>query len=119
MMSPGHRRFVRRGSYGNWTVDRNRRKLDEIALNPRLLRDTSGRDLSTTVLGQKVSSPVMCAPAGGQCGSHPDGELATARAAGQQIRSWCFRSGRDTRSRRWPRRRAAPSGFSTSTTATA
>ena len=24
----------------------------------------------------------MCAPAGGQCGSHPDGELATARAAG-------------------------------------
>ena len=82
VMSPGHRQFVRRGSYANWTVDRNRRKLDEIALNPRLVRDTSGRDMSTTVLGQKVSFPVMCAPAGGQCGSHPDGELATARAAG-------------------------------------
>ena len=82
VMSPGHRRFVRRGSYGNWTVERNRRKLDEIALNPQLLRDTSARDLSTTVLGQEVSFPVMCAPAGGQCGSHPDGELATARAAG-------------------------------------
>ena len=82
VMSPAHRRFVRRGSYGDWTVERNRRKLDEIALNPRLLRDTSGRDLSTTVLGQRVSFPVMCAPAGGQCGSHADGELATARAAG-------------------------------------
>ncbi len=82
VMSPEHRRFVRRGSYGNWTLDRNHRKLDEIAVNPRLLRDTSHRDLSTTVLGQEISFPVMCAPAGGQCGSHPDGELATARAAG-------------------------------------
>ena len=81
VMSPDLIRFVRRGAYGNWTVDRNRRKLDEIAVNPRLLRDVSGRDLSTTVLGQGISFPVMCAPAGGQCFSHPDGELATARAA--------------------------------------
>ena len=81
-MSQDHIRFVRRGAYGNWTVDRNRRKLDEIAVDPRLLRDTSARDLSTTVLGQRISFPVMCAPAGGQCFSHPEGELATARAAG-------------------------------------
>ena len=82
VMSPDLSRFVRRGAYGNWTVDRNRRKLDEIAVNPRLLRDVSGRDLSTIVLGKRISFPVMCAPAGGQCMSHPDGELATARAAG-------------------------------------
>ena len=82
VMSPDLIRFVSRGAYGNWTVDRNRRKLDEIAVNPRLLRDASNRDLSTTVLGQRISFPVMCAPAGGQCFSHPDGELATARAAG-------------------------------------
>ncbi len=81
-MSPDLVRFVRRGAFGNWTVDRNRRKLDEIAVNPRLLKDVSRRDLSTTVLGQRISFPVMCAPAGGQCFSHPDGELATARAAG-------------------------------------
>ena len=82
VMSPAHRRFVRRGSHGDWTRDRNRSKLDEIAVNPRLLKDTADRDLSTTVLGEKISFPVMCAPAGAQCGSHPDGELATARAAG-------------------------------------
>ena len=81
-MSPDLIRFVSRGAYGNWTVDRNRRKLDEIAVNPRLLRDASNRDLSTTVLGERISFPVMRAPAGGQCMSHPDGELATARAAG-------------------------------------
>ncbi len=82
VMSPDLVRFVRRGAYGNWTLDRNRRKLDEIAVNPRLLMDITGRDLSTTVLGQRISFPVMCAPAGGQCFSHPDGEIATARAAG-------------------------------------
>lgn len=82
VMSPGHSKFVRRGSYEDWTRDRNRAKLDEIALNPRLLRDTTDRDLSTTVLGERISFPVMCAPAGGQCDSHPDGEPATARAAG-------------------------------------
>ena len=82
VMSPDHIRFVRRGAYGDWTLDRNCRKLDEIAVNPRLLRDTSDRDLSTTVLGQRISFPVMCAPAGAQCLSHPDGEIATARAAG-------------------------------------
>ena len=81
-MAPTQRDFVRRGTGGNWTRDRNRAKLDEIAVNPRLLVSIADRDLSTTVLGHQISFPVMCAPAGGQCGSHPDGELATARAAG-------------------------------------
>jgi isopentenyl diphosphate isomerase/L-lactate dehydrogenase-like FMN-dependent dehydrogenase len=82
VMSPEHRLFVGRGSFGDWTRDRNRAKLDEISLNPRLLRDTTGRDLSTTVLGDRISFPVMCGAAGAQCASHPEGELATARAAG-------------------------------------
>ena len=82
-MSPEQWHFVSRGFWNNWTRDRNRAKLDDIALMPRLLRDVSNRDLSTTVLGQRISFPVMCAPAGGQCGSHPEGELATARAAGK------------------------------------
>lgn len=81
-MSLEHRQFVDRGSHGNWTRDRNREKLEELALNPRLLRDTTKRDLSTTVLGRKIEFPIMCAPAGAQCASHPNGELATVRAAG-------------------------------------
>jgi isopentenyl diphosphate isomerase/L-lactate dehydrogenase-like FMN-dependent dehydrogenase len=81
-MAPTQRDFVRRGTGGNWTRDRNRVKLNEIAVNPRMLVSIANRDLSTTVLGHQISFPVMCAPAGGQCGSHPDGELATARAAG-------------------------------------
>ncbi len=83
-MSPEQRHFVARGIGENWTRDRNREKLDEIALNPPVLMDTTERDLSTTVLGQRIEFPIMCAPAGGQTGSHPDGELAVARAAGAE-----------------------------------
>ena len=46
-MAPTQRDFVRRGTGGNWTRDRNRAKLDEIAVNPRLLVSIADRDLST------------------------------------------------------------------------
>ena len=48
---------------------------------PRMLRDVSERDLSTTVLGTEAPAPLMLAPIGVQKVVHEDGELATARAA--------------------------------------
>jgi 4-hydroxymandelate oxidase len=50
-------------------------------LRPRVLRDVAGPSTSTTVLGQDVSLPVLVAPLAYQRAAHPDGELATARAA--------------------------------------
>jgi L-lactate dehydrogenase (cytochrome) len=46
-----------------------------------MLRDVSARDLSTTVLGTAMPAPLLLAPIGVQAVVHPDGELATARAA--------------------------------------
>ncbi len=40
------------------------------------------RDLSTVVLGHRISMPLMTAPTGGIRVSHPSGELAVARAVG-------------------------------------
>ena len=74
--------FVRGGAADEITLERNRAAFDEITVNPRFLVDVSERDLSTTVLGRKISFPVMVAPAGGHREVHPDGELAVARAAG-------------------------------------
>ncbi|HET7574209.1 MAG TPA: alpha-hydroxy-acid oxidizing protein, partial [Solirubrobacterales bacterium] len=48
---------------------------------PRMLRDVSARDLSTTVLGTRMPAPLLLAPIGVQVGVHEEGELATARAA--------------------------------------
>ncbi len=74
--------FVAGGSADEITLSRNRTAFDAITINPRFLVDVSRRDLTTTVLGQTISFPVMIAPAGGQRQIHPEGERATARAAG-------------------------------------
>lgn len=64
------------------TVRRNREAFDAIAVRPRFLADVTERDLSTIVLGHRISFPVMVPPAGTQVWAHPDGDVATARAAG-------------------------------------
>ena len=50
-------------------------------LVPRMLVDVSTVSLTTTILGQPIALPVMIAPMASQKLAHPDGELATARAA--------------------------------------
>jgi len=50
-------------------------------IEPRVLRDLSCRDWRTTLLDTPLPAPVMLAPLGVQGILHPDGELATARAA--------------------------------------
>lgn len=44
-----------------------------------MLRDVSVMDLSTSVLGQKISMPVCVAATAMQRMAHPDGETATAK----------------------------------------
>jgi lactate 2-monooxygenase len=48
---------------------------------PRMLRDVGARDLRTELFGASLPAPVLLAPVGVQSIVHPDGELATARAA--------------------------------------
>src|SRR3954454_6051385 len=49
---------------------------------PRMLRDVSVRMLHRTILETELPAPVGLAPVGVQSIVHPDGELASARAAG-------------------------------------
>ena len=73
--------YIAGGATDEISVDRNRRAFESWALRPRVLRDVSVLDLSTTVLGTKVSLPVLLAPCGGHKKAHPEGEFATYRAA--------------------------------------
>ncbi len=50
-------------------------------LRPRMLVDVAGVSTATTVLGTSVSMPLLVAPFAMQRLLHPDGEVATARAA--------------------------------------
>jgi lactate 2-monooxygenase len=63
------------------TMRANRDAFDRRRIVPRMLRDVAARDLSTTLLGTAMPAPLMLAPIGVQKIVHPDGELATARAA--------------------------------------
>src|SRR6266702_1860107 len=50
-------------------------------LRPRMLVDVASVSAATTVLGTAVSMPLLVAPFAMQRLLHPDGEVATARAA--------------------------------------
>ncbi len=63
------------------TVDENRRAFGRWRTVPRMMRDVAERDLSTTVLGQQLSVPLLLAPIGMQSLFHDEAELATARGA--------------------------------------
>ena len=74
--------FIEAGSMDEITTARNRSAFEALTLRPRFLRDTTERKVSTTVLGQDISFPVMISPTGGHGNAHPDAECATARGAG-------------------------------------
>ena len=81
------------GYYGapDWITNTN--NLDAIQatkLRPRVLAGIGKRDPSTRVLGQDVALPVMLAPSGFHQRSHPDGELASVRAAGSAGTIMCL-----------------------------
>jgi 4-hydroxymandelate oxidase len=73
--------YIAGGADDEVTLRRNREAFERIELRPRALVDVSEVDLSASVLGQAVDTPVLLAPVAVQRLAHPEGELATARAA--------------------------------------
>ncbi|MGP0102891.1 MAG: lactate 2-monooxygenase [Solirubrobacteraceae bacterium] len=73
--------YVAGGAGSELTMRANLRAFERWEIVPRMLRDVSERDLSTTVLGTKMPAPVLLAPVGVQSIVHPEGELAVGRAA--------------------------------------
>ena len=73
--------YVDGGAEDEVTLRRNTARLRALHLRPRILVDVSRRDQSTTVLGQRLASPLILAPTG-LCGmAAPRGEMLAARAA--------------------------------------
>jgi L-lactate dehydrogenase (cytochrome) len=80
-MEPRTASYVCAGAGSEGTIDANAEAFRRRRIVPRMLRDVSERDLTTTVLGTAMPAPLLLAPIGVQRIVHPDGELATARAA--------------------------------------
>jgi isopentenyl diphosphate isomerase/L-lactate dehydrogenase-like FMN-dependent dehydrogenase len=76
--------YVAGGAGSELTMAANLRAFERWEIVPRMLRDVSERDLSTSILGTSMPAPVLLAPVGVQSIVHPDAELAVARAAAAQ-----------------------------------
>lgn len=68
------------GSEKGLTLADNQAAFGELGFAPHVAGQSAKRDLSTTVMGQTISLPVIISPTGVQA-VHPDGEVAVARAA--------------------------------------
>ena len=80
-LKPGPWAYLIGGAETETTVKRNRHALDTIAFRPRVLRDVSTVDSTSTFLGQKVRLPVLLAPIGGLESIVEGGAAAAARGA--------------------------------------
>jgi 4-hydroxymandelate oxidase len=81
LLSPEIYSVVASGSEDQVTLRANRAAFDQWRLLPRMWRGNTHPDLSTTVLGQTVSMPVLLAPVAMHRMVHARGELASAAAA--------------------------------------
>ncbi|XP_028676524.2 hydroxyacid oxidase 1 [Erpetoichthys calabaricus] len=89
--------YYRSGADDQITLADNQAAFSRWRLYPRVLREVSHVDISTTVLGQKVSMPVCVAATAMQRMAHPDGEIATVKACqsagiGMMLSSWATTS---------------------------
>jgi pre-mycofactocin synthase len=68
------------GAEAGVTIRDNVNAFTELGFAPHVAGLSAKRDLTTTVMGQPISMPVIISPTGVQA-VHPDGEVAVARAA--------------------------------------
>ncbi|MGW4642137.1 alpha-hydroxy acid oxidase [Sphaerisporangium sp. NPDC004334] len=82
-LDPAHYDYFAGGAQDEITVAANEAAFRRRALVPRVLRGQGPPRLEVTVLGETASMPVLLAPTAFHRLAHPDGELATARAAAE------------------------------------
>src|SRR5919108_307110 len=80
-LDPGAYGYFAGGAGDEHTLRENRAAFTRWQLRPRVLVDVGEVTTATTVLGSDISFPLLVAPTAFQRLAHPEGELATARAA--------------------------------------
>jgi len=75
--------YIDGGAEAERTMRENATVFDDVLFRPRSAVATYSCDLSTTVLGQRIGMPVICAPVGSSRLFWPRGEEQASRAAGK------------------------------------
>lgn len=82
-LSPEALGYIRAGAGDRDTTRANAAAFRRWRIKRRAGRKPANVDLSTKILGTRMPAPVLFAPVGVQTLAHPDGDLASARAAAQ------------------------------------
>ncbi|MFE9358157.1 alpha-hydroxy acid oxidase [Streptomyces olivaceoviridis] len=80
-LRPEHYDYFAGGAGEETALRENEDAFGRLALLPRVLRGGADRDTRVSVLGRRWPAPLFVAPTAFHRLAHPDGELATARAA--------------------------------------
>src|SRR5689334_23033004 len=80
-LPPAHWGYLVTGVDDDATLRANQEAFGHFQLRPRRLVDVSKTELVTEVLGATWDMPIYVSAVAGQKAFHPEGELATARAA--------------------------------------
>ncbi len=81
VLSPQADGYVAGSAGTEATEAANRAAFRRWRIVPRMLRDVAERDLSVTLLGRRLPTPLLCGPVGVQSIVHDDAEVATAQGA--------------------------------------
>jgi isopentenyl diphosphate isomerase/L-lactate dehydrogenase-like FMN-dependent dehydrogenase len=80
-LPPAHWAYLATGSDDDGTIRANREGFNCYEIRVRRLVDVSRIDTSVGIFGVKWPTPIVINPVGSQKAFHPEGEIATARAA--------------------------------------
>ena len=80
-LPPAHWGYLATGVDGDATLAANRAGFSDYSLRVRRLVDTRQIDLTTRLFDRTWDTPIVIDPVGSQKAFHPDGELASAKAA--------------------------------------
>jgi 4-hydroxymandelate oxidase len=80
-LPPAHWAYMATGVDDDVTLRANHSAFSRFQIRPRRLVDVDRVDTSTEIFGVKWKTPIIIAPVGSQRAFHPDGEIATAKAA--------------------------------------
>ncbi|HEX6068566.1 MAG TPA: alpha-hydroxy acid oxidase [Longimicrobiaceae bacterium] len=75
--------YIASGAADEITVRRNREALDEVRLRPRIAEARAPLDTRISLLGEDLPHPILLAPTAYHRLVQPEGEVATARGAGE------------------------------------
>src|SRR5262245_6546787 len=83
-MDPAAFDYFAGGAGDELTLAANVAAFQTVRLKPRVLAGVVEADTSVPLFGERLSAPLMLAPAAFNRLAHPDGEIAAARAAGAE-----------------------------------